>query len=433
MFPTVAPEQLPALSPSLFFGMENAAALDDAFHETMERVYLPLLEDGLLPYNLWRISSGAYHQLSLFTRTLGDLSQMTALEIGSGAGMKSMSWCRSFKNYIGVEIDRDLTETTQRHCKRFGIDNAEFHTANAAEFVRDMTDDIDLLILYAVLEHLTLEEREEILALAGRVAARGGAVYVEECPNRLIRFDNHSFRLPFVQWLPLPLMRKYIADKSNREKLVDMVGEADDPETMLFRAGVGLSFHEFELFWPGFADVAVLSDGFSPEIANFSPVSGEDLALLDYFEAADVPAHALFAKHLLSGIFSKSAGGLSPKVRRLPVLGQNMGGVALPGNTVKPSRVLMQGDARIALPAHEGETVLSLGPFSSGQLSVLGADGCEIARYDLGAMAKARLPLWHDRSAIALPAGGERVLAYRGEAGLHIYDILQREAQPLAL
>lgn len=62
--------------------------------------------------------------------------------------------------------------------------------------------EIDVFLLYAVLEHLTVSERLAVMRLARELVKPGGAIVVCETPNRLIYFDHHTAQMPFFHLLP---------------------------------------------------------------------------------------------------------------------------------------------------------------------------------------------------------------------------------------
>jgi hypothetical protein len=147
--------------------------------------------------------------------------------------------------------------------------------------------EIDLLVLYAVLEHLTIPERRSILRLAQEVYRRGGHVLIAETPNRLSPFDTHSFQLPFVDWLPIELQEEYVS-RSPREDLKAHLVAAppDGKQGALYRIGRGLSFHEFECFWEkdSYEGLSAAQDGFSVSLLNLEPFRREEADLMKFCE-----------------------------------------------------------------------------------------------------------------------------------------------------
>ena len=60
----------------------------------------------------------------------------------------------------------------------------------------------DLVIFLASLEHMTLEERIEVIGSTWEMLLPQGLWCLVETPNRLWYFDQHTSRLPFFHWLP---------------------------------------------------------------------------------------------------------------------------------------------------------------------------------------------------------------------------------------
>lgn len=434
MFPVIETSQISALSPSGFLRGVVDEEQDERFRETMRRCYLPLAAWGTAPYDLIRFSTAAYNFGTLLCRALGNTAAKTALEIGCGNGMKSLAWSGMFGRYIGVDLNAGSIGNAQRSQTMFGPRHLEFHHANAIDFITTLEREgttIDLLVLYAVVEHLTLEERREILALASRVYDAGGVVLLEEAPNRLSRYDGHSFQTPFIQWLPLEMMRDYALRRSPRDELRREIELAPDPGVALFRAGVGVSFHEFELFWPGFDDAVVASDGFEPEMLNMTPLVPDDLLLLDWFEETGATTHRLFAKHYLSAIFGRSLAPIGRRARRLPLSEVHHGSWSQRerGWTLAQA-VLTPSAGRLVLPPTQDRVLLSLGALPEGELVLEQDGGAPFLSYELGWLGRARLPNWHDRTTIELPPLPEgAVVRFAGapDAQVSVFDLVLSE------
>ncbi len=110
---------------------------------------------------------------------------------------------------------------------------------------------IDVFLFYAVLEHMTLEERLAALRLARLTVRPEGHIVVCETPNRLTPLDHHTGQIPFLHMLPGALAAQYYG-RSGREDFVEAVDRAaaDGPAALrdaLVRWGYGMSYHEFEL------------------------------------------------------------------------------------------------------------------------------------------------------------------------------------------
>jgi 2-polyprenyl-3-methyl-5-hydroxy-6-metoxy-1,4-benzoquinol methylase len=191
-------------------------------------------------------------------RPLGDA---TVLEYGCGPGSVTRAFAPHSGRYIGLDIDAPSIEIVRRTAAELELETAEFHAHPPEEIVAalaDYTGQVDVLLLYAVVEHLTIEERLAVLRTAREVVAPDGIVVVVELPNRLTALDWHSSQLPFINQLPDELALDYL-ETATRAELRDLVLSVRDPELQaasdeaallaLRRFGRGASFHEFELAW----------------------------------------------------------------------------------------------------------------------------------------------------------------------------------------
>lgn len=205
-------------------------------------------------FDLTRIASALFYYRPMLTEILHPAKSKVAVEIGCGWGLKALAWGDLFASYVCIEIDRHEAETSERYFRQRGLKNARAITGNAETVLLHSEkygiDQVDVLSLYAVLEHLTLPERKSILQLAQEIYLAGGAVLNAESPNQLSPFDAHSFQLPFVEWLPVELLSEYV-HKSPREDLKELWSQAtpENRHETLYRLGRGISFHEFECFW----------------------------------------------------------------------------------------------------------------------------------------------------------------------------------------
>jgi hypothetical protein len=190
-----------------------------------------------------------------------------------------------------LDINSDHIGIARRMGDAAGHDHAEFHFHAPEEIVdalRAHAGEIDIVLLYAVLEHLTVGERHAVLAAAREVARPDGVIVVIESPNRLVPFDHHSSFLPFITQLPDELALDYLHD-ARRPELRDEVlavrdpalPAAEDDEALLAlrRFGRGVSFHEFELAWGGRIDGYALATNWEPAVIPHREIHPGELAL----------------------------------------------------------------------------------------------------------------------------------------------------------
>ncbi|WP_320671122.1 class I SAM-dependent methyltransferase [Patulibacter defluvii] len=214
------------------------------------------------------------------------LADATVLEYGCGQGAVSCAFGPHVARHIGVDIDADAVEQARFRVAERGLDNVDLRAlpvGGIVDQVRALDQRIDVVLLYAVVEHLTRDERLAVLEMARDVVAEDGHVVIVECPNRLTPVDHHSSRLPFVDGLPEDVLARY-AERSPRASFVEDIaaaraaGGAAAERLALVRAGRGVSFHEFELVFGDLAQRTVASS-YAESLYGVRPVLWEELQL----------------------------------------------------------------------------------------------------------------------------------------------------------
>lgn len=228
---------------------------------------------------------------NVFTPWLDRIYPLTGkrvLEYGSGLGCASCAIGERAGSLIGYDIEPGSVAESRRRANERGLDHLQFEALPADRIfagVREHSGEIDVFLLYAVLEHLTVRERLEALRIAREVVREDGVVVVIETPNRLVDTDYHTSMLPFFDQLPEELALEYL-DRSPRSEFRDqMIGarrsDDDGGALALARWGTGVSFHEFELV---FGDLRrhVVAGGYAPELLGERTIHGDELALARY-------------------------------------------------------------------------------------------------------------------------------------------------------
>jgi SAM-dependent methyltransferase len=207
------------------------------------------------------------------------------LEYGCGDGQVSRTFAPHVASVVGLDIDADAVRRGARELERRSVENVALHAHPAEEIVdalRARAGEVDIVLLYAVVEHLAIAERLAVLEAAREVARPDGVIVCVEAPNRLVSFDGHSSQLPYMNWLPYELGRLY-GERSPRPDYVEGLLEArrSGPEREAewwVRYGRGVSFHEFEL---AFGDLArhVIGGGYDTVMWPARPLLPEEVAL----------------------------------------------------------------------------------------------------------------------------------------------------------
>jgi len=294
------------------------------------------------------------------------LAGRTVLEYGCGHGPVSCAFAERAGRVIGVDIDTALVEEGRRRVTDDGVaDRVELERHPVEEIldaVRARRGEVDVFLLYAVLEHLTLDERLAVLEVTREVTREDGAIVMCETPNRLIPFDHHTTRVPFMTMLPDELAWRY-RDRSDREDFLDAMASAaargeEEAREAWVRWGRGVSFHEFELVFEDLREHVIAS---SYDVALFEerPIHSEELALARYLKRVRPDLAPCFSRSWLDLVLTPRPHGRRPAFLR-PWTMETAGspGVAWTRDTLQ-----VFGRAtplRVALPAPSGQVVVGV-------------------------------------------------------------------------
>jgi S-adenosylmethionine-dependent methyltransferase len=189
--------------------------------------------------------------------SIADLRGARILEIGCGTGSSTVALAEAGAQVVGIDIEEPSMTVARDRCCAYEV-SAEFAWANAADLPSSIRErPFDLIIFYASLEHMTVEERLRAMRTTWGMLPIGGLWSMIETPNRLWYFDSHTSLLPFFMWLPDDLAFQY-SKFSERPRFNDLYREPT-PEAVLhfLRRGRGVSFHEIELAMGRLRDLEV--------------------------------------------------------------------------------------------------------------------------------------------------------------------------------
>ena len=180
------------------------------------------------------------------------------LEIGCGTGSATVAFAEQGANVTAIDVDEESQAVARCRCECFGV-KADFRLLNALDLDRlDGSQPFDVIVFYASLEHMTLDERVTALSKVWALVVPGGFLGVVDTPNRLWYFDSHTAQLPFFHWLPDDLAIRYAQFSPD----VKWHGRAQDPspagQLAFLRRGRGVSYHEFDLAIAPVSQLSVL-------------------------------------------------------------------------------------------------------------------------------------------------------------------------------
>jgi S-adenosylmethionine-dependent methyltransferase len=232
------------------------------------------------------------------------LSGARVLEIGCGSASSTAGLARAGARVTGIDIRSRAMVLARKRMALLGFP-ADFIEAEPDWLAAPLDaggfgGPYDLVVCYAVLEHLQIRERLNLLAMIRDVMRRDGAKFATfETPNRFAPFDWHSTKLAFSEVLPDELAYEFVRARSpQRDHPAHRFDSySQDARDHLYRRGRGVSWHEFELVF-GLNDIEVLLDGYSPRSQQKSYKSDPafEAALESVFAQLDPPVPRGFCR-----------------------------------------------------------------------------------------------------------------------------------------
>jgi 2-polyprenyl-3-methyl-5-hydroxy-6-metoxy-1,4-benzoquinol methylase len=175
------------------------------------------------------------------------LEGLKILEVGAGTGSSSVALAEQGAKVTGIDTDEGALAVAQDRLDLYGL-QADLRLMNVKDAPPKFAGDPpDMVVFFACLEHMTLDERLEALPAMWAILPRGGLLVIVETPNRLWHSDLHTAQLPFFHWLPDELALRY-SRFSPREVFKDRYREPTPQALEDFaRQGRGVSYHELEV------------------------------------------------------------------------------------------------------------------------------------------------------------------------------------------
>ncbi len=310
------------------------------------------------------------------------LEGLELLEIGCGTGSSTAAFAQAGMRVHGYDIEPQSIDAARRRCEILGLKSVEVHLVRPDDLlsaVRAAHEQVDVVLLYAVLEHQTVEERLATLRGCWELLRPGGLMVVYDTPNRLTFFDHHTAELPFFHMLPDRLALQY-GTRSQRDAFRRAMQESASEapaiaNERLARWGRGVSYHEFEVAL-GSLEPLVISDGYAPEILSLLPTRPEEELLRFYFERSGLQVPIGFARACIDVILRKPDGVASPR----------------------PERPMPAPLLQVAEPPPPPTSPPELPPSARQDLRTLQEVTLRLARKGLGRMARRVQGVWNGRT-----------------------------------
>ena len=260
--------------------------------------------------NSWvsRFTVGCHFVAPTLARLAGE-RQLRVLELGCGQGQKALSYAPHVGSILGIDLVKDHVDFANYSARKMGSANAEFRHVAAEDLDAVLAgDQFDLIMLYAVMEHLTPSERLSVLEKAWAHLKDDGMLFIGETPNRLAVFDMHSTHLLFPDVLPDELYIPYVEWFSTRQDTLRNNKQFGDFVTGSYRVGRGVSFHEFHMVFGSIEKLAshVIHDSFRSCGRALYPLMRNEVSLLDTFRFHWTKIPQMFSRYWIEGVLSKT-------------------------------------------------------------------------------------------------------------------------------
>lgn len=188
--------------------------------------------------------------------TLHSLKDAAVLEVGCGTGASTVALAEQGAHVTAVDIyTPSLVVAEERSCL-YDLNAIEFHMMNASAMDPLEVERFDIVIFFACMEHMTLDEKLTSITAVWRRLKRGAYLVIMGTPNRLWWYDSHTSLLPFFNWLPDDLAFHYSRYSARELFNSEFRPPIDDKMRLKFtRAGRAMSYHELELAIPDLASM----------------------------------------------------------------------------------------------------------------------------------------------------------------------------------
>lgn len=135
----------------------------------------------------------------------GSFKNKTILDFGCGTGSTTTAIAYLSSNVYAYDIDKESVEICKMRIKEHNLTKnvKEIICADFDIFIKS-SPSFDIILLNGVVEHIPLSNqglRGKILCGLFDKLNKGGFLYINDTPNRLIPYDFHSTKLWWIPWM----------------------------------------------------------------------------------------------------------------------------------------------------------------------------------------------------------------------------------------
>jgi 2-polyprenyl-3-methyl-5-hydroxy-6-metoxy-1,4-benzoquinol methylase len=148
----------------------------------------------------------------------GYFSRKRILDFGCGSAASTIILARNFPDaeIVGVELYPELLQIAEGRKEHHGQANVDLCRSPSGSQLPDNIGEFDIVVMSAVYEHLLPEERRTITEQLWRAIRPGGALFIDQAPNRMFPIELHTTGLLFINYLPDPVAYSFARRFSKR-------------------------------------------------------------------------------------------------------------------------------------------------------------------------------------------------------------------------
>jgi SAM-dependent methyltransferase len=126
------------------------------------------------------------------------------LDFGCGMGASTMILARMFPgaHIHGVELEPHLLAIARLRQQHYHATNVRLSQSPSADRLPANIGQVDAIVLNALFEHLLPRERRALLPMLWDRLRPGGILFLSETPHRFWVIEDHTTRLPLLNYMP---------------------------------------------------------------------------------------------------------------------------------------------------------------------------------------------------------------------------------------
>jgi SAM-dependent methyltransferase len=134
----------------------------------------------------------------------GPLRGKRVLDFGCGTGATTAALANLAKEVVAFDVDAESVDIANKRIEEHGLSRkVQLHHADDFDAIASRLGRFDLVLMNGVIEHVPLSKeglRKRLVRTAFSMLRGKGHLYINETPNRLWPYDDHSTKLWWIPW-----------------------------------------------------------------------------------------------------------------------------------------------------------------------------------------------------------------------------------------